>query len=134
MALSVYNISEQFLRDAIEVICSPLAYIIHLFLKSSTVPEDCFPIRFYAFQSFFRADHSTDTALTFLADILRFNMDDGLYTGMILIDLQKAFDTVDYSMLATQLKAIGADRPSESWFESYLSGRKQLINVNWMFS
>ena len=89
----------------------------------------------YAFQSGFQADHSTDTAFTFLADGLRFNMDDGLYTGMILlIDFQKAFDTVDYSILAMKLKAIGADRPSVSWFESYLSRRKQLVNVNGRFS
>ena len=74
----------------------------------------------YAFQSGLWADHSTDTALTFLADRLRF-------------DLQKAFDTVDYSIMATKLKAICADRPSVSWFESYLSGRKQLVNVNGRF-
>ena len=49
----------------------------------------------YAFQSGFRSAHSTDTALTFLADKLRANMDEGLHTGMVLIDLQKAFDTVD---------------------------------------
>ena len=32
----------------------------------------------YAFQSGFRSAHSTDTALTFLADKLRANMDEGL--------------------------------------------------------
>ena len=57
-----------------------------------------------------------------------------LYAGMRLIDLQKVFDTVDYSILATQLKVIGADRPAVSWIESYLSGRKQLVNVNGRFS
>ena len=77
----------------------------------------------YAFQSGLRADHPTDTALTFLADILKFT-DDDLYTGMILIDLQKAVDTVDYSILATQLKAIGADRPSVSWFKLSVGEKK----------
>ena len=64
----------------------------------------------YAFQSGFRSAHSTDTALTFLADKLRANMDEGLYTGMVLIDLQKAFDTVDYTILTTKLNAIGIRR------------------------
>ena len=60
----------------------------------------------YAFQSGFRSAHSTDTALTFLADNLRANMDEGLYTGMVLIDLQKAFDdTVDYTILTKKLKS-----------------------------
>ena len=27
-------------------------------------------------------------------------MDEGLYIGMVLIDLQKAFDTVDYTILS----------------------------------
>jgi hypothetical protein len=57
-------------------------------------------------------------------------MDDGLFTGVVLIDLQKAFDTVDHSILTTKLKAMGVDRSSVSWFESYLSGRKQFVNVN----
>ena len=74
--------------------------------------------------------HSTDTALTFLADKLRANMDEGLYTGMVLIDLQKAFDTVDYTILTTKLNAIGIDDSAGSWFKSYLTGRKQVVKIN----
>ncbi len=60
----------------------------------------------YAFQSWFRSAHSTDTALTFLAYTFRANiLDECLYTGMVLIDLQKAFDTVDYTILTTKLNA-----------------------------
>ena len=58
----------------------------------------------YAFQSGFRSAHSNDTALTFLADKLRVNMDEGLYTGMELIYLQKAVDTVDYTFLTKKTK------------------------------
>ena len=83
----------------------------------------------YAFQSGFRSAHSTDTALTFLADKLRANMDEGLYTGMVLIDLQKAFDTVDYTILTTKLNAIGIDDSAGSWFKSYLTGRK-VVKIN----
>ena len=51
---------------------------------------------------------SADTAL-FLSNKIKFNTDKGLYTGMVLIDLQKAFDTVDHTILLQRLKAVGAE-------------------------
>ena len=47
---------------------------------------------------------------------------------MVLIDLQKAFDTVDHGVLLNKLRAIGVD--SISWFESYLRNRQQCVEVN----
>ena len=47
--------------------------------------------------------------------------------GMVLIDLQKAFDTVDHSILRDKLESIGV--ASTSWFESYLTDRKQCVDV-----
>ena len=47
--------------------------------------------------------------------------------GMVLIDLQKAFDTVDHDILREKLKSIGVS--STMWFESYLSNRKQCVDV-----
>jgi hypothetical protein len=84
----------------------------------------------YDFQSGFRRSYSTDSALTYLTDTIRLNMDAGLYTGIVLIDLQKAFDTVDHHILLSKLKALGADRQAVSWFESYLAERQQFVNVN----
>ena len=58
-------------------------------------------------------------------------MDEGLrYTGMVLIDIQKAFDTVDYTILTKKLNAIGVDDSTGSWFMSYMAGRKQVVKVN----
>ena len=37
---------------------------------------------------------STESCLSFLTDKISKGFDSGLYTGMILIDLQKAFDTI----------------------------------------
>ena len=36
-------------------------------------------------------------------------MDRGFYTGMVMIDLQKAFDTVDHNILLQKLRALGFD-------------------------
>ncbi len=88
----------------------------------------------YKYQSGFRKMFSTDHALTFLADNIRLNMDKGLYTGVILLDLQKAFDTVDHEILLTKLRATGADVNTVNWFRSYLCNRKQFVDVDNTFS
>ena len=84
----------------------------------------------YHLQSGFRSGYSTDTALTYLTDKIRFNMDKGLYTGTVIIDLQKAFDTVDHHILLCKLKSIGLDDNCVLWFQSYLCGRKQFVENN----
>ena len=60
----------------------------------------------YNYQSGFRGNHSTNLCLLFLTDKVLEEFDDGLLTGMILIDLQKAFDTIDHEILLQKLKAI----------------------------
>ena len=82
----------------------------------------------YNFQSGFRGTFSTDTCLIHLTDHIRVQMSQGNYTGMVLLDLQKAFDTVDHVILCKKLKAMGIC--SIDWFNSYLSNRQQVVNVN----
>jgi len=57
-------------------------------------------------------------------------MDKGEYTGMVLIDLQKAFDTVDHTILLDKLKNMGLDDSARNWFKSYLSERQQVVDVS----
>ena len=82
----------------------------------------------YEFQSGFRGNHSTDTCLIYLSDLLKVNISKGNYTGLLLLDLQKAFDTVDHLILCDKLKAMGVK--SVEWFYSYLTGRKQVVDIN----
>ena len=53
----------------------------------------------YRYQSGFRKFFSTDSCLSYLNNKIATGFESGLYTGMILIDLQKAFDTVNYDIL-----------------------------------
>ena len=48
---------------------------------------------------------------------------------MVLLDLQKAFDTVDHCILINKLQALGFDTCSREWFRSYLTNRKQLVDI-----
>ena len=63
---------------------------------------------FYKYQSGFRNNHSKDLFLSFLNDKILKGFDNGVYTGMILIDLQKAFDTVNDKILLDKLLPIGS--------------------------
>ena len=47
----------------------------------------------YIYQSGFRANHSTDTCLSRLTDMILNSAENGKYPELILIDLQKVFDT-----------------------------------------
>ena len=82
----------------------------------------------YDYQYGFRNSFSTDICLIHLTDYIQNQVSKGNYTGLILLDLQKAFDTVNHDILCRKLGAMGID--SVEWFRSYLSGRKQIVHVN----
>ena len=48
---------------------------------------------------------------------------------MVVIDLQKAFDTVSHKILLTKLRALGLDQVAIKWFTSYLEDRQQIVQV-----
>ena len=62
----------------------------------------------YKFQSGFRKNHSTDFCLSYLTD--KISKYSGLLTGIILIDLQKAFDTVDHNILLQKMPLLEFSR------------------------
>lgn len=54
----------------------------------------------------------------------------GKLYGMVLLDLQKAFDTVDHHILLTKLKALGFNSVAHEWIRSYLTDRSQRVDIN----
>ena len=70
----------------------------------------------------------------FLNDKTLKDFDDGLVTGMILIALQKASDTINHDILLKKLSIIGFSDHTFKWFQSYLSNRKFTVNLENSFS
>ena len=88
----------------------------------------------YRYQSGFRKNHSTDTCLSYLTDKILTGFDSGLLTGMILIDLQKAFDTINHDILLKKMSLAGFSCQSITWFESYLSNRRFQVSIKNKYS
>jgi len=83
----------------------------------------------FKYQSGFRSRHSVNTCLSHLSNKVLTGFDSGKSTGMVLIDLQKAFDTLDHEILLGKLKILGLRKEAIEWFKSYLTNRNFKINL-----
>ena len=69
----------------------------------------------YKFQSGFQNHYSTNTCLGYLIDKIITGFEKRTFSGMILINLQKAFDTIDQQILITKIKYLGFSGNVIAW-------------------
>ena len=82
----------------------------------------------YKYQSGFREGFSTETCIIHLTDYIKEQNARGNYTGVVFLDIQKAFDSVNHNILCDKLKAMGVC--NIEWFMSYLCDHKQIVSIN----
>ena len=70
------------------------------------------------------------TCLVSFLDEIFCSVDRGIPSGMLYIDLRKAFDTVDHGILLDKLHAFRLKASTVSWFRSYLSHPYQVTKIN----
>ena len=78
----------------------------------------------------FQKGYSTEHAISQLVDQIYESFENGNYIIGIFVDLSKAFDTVDYTILLKKLEIYGITIANLAWFRSYLKNRRQYICVN----
>ena len=72
------------------------------------------------FQSAYKTDFSTETALTKISDDILYALDNKSFTALIMIDMSAAFHAVDHIILLNRLsKCFGINNTALSWFKSY---------------
>ena len=82
----------------------------------------------------YRKGFSTQTALSFLIEKWKKILDNKGYGAAILMDLSKAFDTINHELLIAKLHAYGFTRESLLIIHSYLSDRWQHVKIDSSFS
>ena len=82
---------------------------------------------FFGSQYGFRSKHSTELAVLELIDRLYLSMDKGEIPITIFIDLSKAFDCLNHSILLHKLEYYGFRGISLEIMKSYLSNRSQYV-------
>jgi len=83
------------------------------------------------FQSSYRQNHSTETALAKVTNNILTKMNTQEVTLLVMLDLSAAFDTVNHSILLTRLnEELGICGVASEWFKSYLANRGQQVSVD----
>ena len=72
--------------------------------------------------------------MVFLIEKWKKILDDKDFGGAVLMDLSKAFDTLNHELLIAKLHAYGFNRDSLKLINDYLSNRWQRTKINKSFS
>jgi len=91
------------------------------FLEKFSIPYDS--------QYGLREKRSIEYAILEITNQIQTNKDRKLCTCGIFIYLQKAFDTVDHSILLKKLDHYGIRGIVNDWFTTYLTSRKQISEI-----
>lgn len=78
----------------------------------------------------FRAKRSTALALIELIEKITFATEKKQHTVGVFIDLSKAFDTINHSLLLSKSYNYGIRGPAHQWLKSYLNNRQQFVQIN----
>jgi hypothetical protein len=80
-------------------------------------------------QSGFRPQHTTQDVIVSMVDAWRKALDKNKLVGAALVDLSKAFDLVNHSVLLRKMSSYGVRGKEWKWFQDYLTGRRQRVCV-----
>uniref|UniRef100_A0A3P9N665 Reverse transcriptase domain-containing protein n=1 Tax=Poecilia reticulata TaxID=8081 RepID=A0A3P9N665_POERE len=78
----------------------------------------------------FKSGNSTSMAIMDLIEQITEAVDQKQYCVSVFVDLKKAFDTINHTILLEKLNRYGIRGTALQWVSSYLENRKQFVQVN----
>ena len=105
-----------------KIIEKAMHYRLYNFLHSNNV--------LFKNQFGFRKKYSTTHALLDITERIKESIDKNKYGCGIFVDIRKAFDTVNHSILLSKLEHYGVRGNALQWFKSYLSNRQQFVEID----
>ena len=82
----------------------------------------------------FRKNYNAQYLLLKMIENWKKQLDNGEKVGVIFMDLSKAFDTINHSLLLAKLKTYGFSNQASRLLQSYLCSRFQRSIINGYFS
>lgn len=73
--------------------------------------------------------HSTETLGILFTSHLYKAIDEKKVTAVLMLDLSKAFDSIDHQRLLEKLRNLNIPDPTLAWFQSYLTDRTQCVRI-----
>jgi hypothetical protein len=81
-------------------------------------------------QNGFRKGKCIETAVQSFIEMIQEALDKRIHTFGIFIDLTKACDVLNHKLLLEKLSSYAIRGTTNSWFRSYLTNRRQFIEIN----
>jgi hypothetical protein len=84
----------------------------------------------YVHQYGFLPNRSTEHNLLQIINYISNALNEGDFCIGVFLDLKKAFDVCSHEILLKKLRKMGIRGNAYKWFENYLSGRSQFVDIN----
>ena len=81
------------------------------------------------FQSGNRKYHSAETAPLSVTDDLLKAIDEKKISILVLMEMWKAFDSINHNILLFRIRSLGVSPPALDWFKSYFNVRYQYVRI-----
>ncbi len=109
---------------------STLSKLLEKIVSRQLVAHLAYNNLIYEHQYGFQHGKSTERNLIQLTNYLHSALNEKKYALGIFLDLKKAFDVCSHSILIRKLHKLGIRDSALNWFQSYLQGRQQRVDIN----